>query len=89
LTTTVCVLDVPGGYADVPAKTAYILCVPTPRRKPIAAVQAAIQRFRPAVEDIAQQDLGYRLAYPGARVNDGVFQTNLQLHRIHLRSGQR
>ena len=40
-------------------------------------MQAAIERFRPAVEDLAQRDVGYHRAYPGVRSNDGVFQTNL------------
>lgn len=43
-------------------------------------MQAAIQRFRPAIEDIAQAELSYRLAYPGTRVNDGVSQVDL--HRF-------
>lgn len=43
-------------------------------------MQAAMQRFRPAIEDIAQAELSYRLAYPGTRVNDGV--TQVDLHRF-------
>jgi hypothetical protein len=43
-------------------------------------MQTAMQRFRPAIEDIAQAELGYRLAYPGTRVNDGVSQVDL--HRF-------
>ncbi len=39
-------------------------------------MQAAIERFRPAIEDIMQQEVGYSLAYPGTRSNDGVFQIN-------------
>jgi hypothetical protein len=39
-------------------------------------MQAALERFRPAVEDIVQEEVGFRRAYPGTRVNDGLFQTN-------------
>lgn len=40
-------------------------------------MQAAMDRFRPAVEEAMQQEAGFRHAYPGLRVNDGFFQTNL------------
>jgi hypothetical protein len=34
----------------------------------------AIERFRPAVENLVQQEAGFRRAYPGTRSNDGLFQ---------------
>ena len=40
-------------------------------------MQAAMDRFRPAVEEAMQQEAGFRHAFPGARINDGFFQTNL------------
>jgi hypothetical protein len=41
-------------------------------------MQAAMGRFRPAVEEAMQQEAGFHHAYPGLRVNDGFFQTNLR-----------
>jgi len=40
-------------------------------------MQAAMNRFRPAVEEGMQKEAGFRHALPGLRVNDGFFQTNL------------
>lgn len=40
-------------------------------------MQAAMDRFRPAVEGAIEQETGFRHAHPGLRVNDGFFQTNL------------
>ena len=40
-------------------------------------MQAAMDRFRPAVEEAMHREAGFRHAFPGARVNDGFFQTNL------------
>jgi hypothetical protein len=37
-------------------------------------MQNAMERFRPAVEDVLQAEAGYRFAYPGARPNDGLSQ---------------
>jgi hypothetical protein len=39
-------------------------------------MQDALERFRPAVEDLAQHEVGFRHAYPGTTPNDGFFQTN-------------
>ena len=36
-----------------------------------------MQRFRPAVEDMVHNDVGFRHAYPGVRTNDGFFQMNM------------
>ncbi len=52
-------------------------------------MQAAMDRFRPAVEEAMQQEAGFRHAYPGLRVNDGFFQTNLHhLWSLPVRRGQ-
>ncbi len=40
-------------------------------------MQAAMDRFRPAVEDLVQREAGFRHGYPGTRTNDGLFQTNI------------
>jgi hypothetical protein len=40
-------------------------------------MQAALERFRPAVEDLLQREANFRHGYPGTRTNDGFFQTNL------------
>jgi hypothetical protein len=37
-------------------------------------MQAAMERFRPAVEDALQAEAGYRFAFPGAKPNDGLSQ---------------
>jgi hypothetical protein len=39
-------------------------------------MRAAMNRFRPAVEDLTQQELGFCWAYPGTRTNDGLLQMN-------------
>ena len=36
----------------------------------------ASERFRPAVENLVQQEAGFRWAYPGTRSNDGFSQIN-------------
>lgn len=41
-------------------------------------MREAMNRFRPAVEALAQQELGFRWAYPGIRPNEGMLQTNWQ-----------
>ena len=46
-------------------------------------MQAAADRFRPAVEETMYLETGFRHAFPGIRVNDGLFQTNLH-HFIEL-----
>jgi hypothetical protein len=40
-------------------------------------MQIAVDRFRPALEETIHQEAGFRRAFQGIRVNDGLFQTNL------------
>jgi hypothetical protein len=40
-------------------------------------MQMAVDRFRPALEEAIHEETGFRHAFPGIRVNDGLFQTNL------------
>jgi hypothetical protein len=40
-------------------------------------MQAAMDRFQPAVEEAMHHEAGFRHAFPGHRVNDGIFHTNL------------